>query len=68
MFNAIVLTVATFDIIPAGDLIKKVFEFADDKPFSDTFDAYGISNTQFMLSMGSAFVIYFGSLMIFPLL
>ena len=66
--NAVVLTIATFDVIPAGTLILKIFKLSSAKPFSDAFEAYGISNTQFMLSLGTTFVIFFGSIVVFPLM
>ena len=41
IFNKIFISIASFDIIPVGGMLKKIFKFGPQMPFSQTFDNIG---------------------------
>ena len=41
IFNKIFMSIASFDIIPVGGMLSKIFKFGPQMPFSQSFDNIG---------------------------
>jgi len=65
--NSALLTLANFEILPFEKINRKVFKFGSLVPLSGSFNRYGFNSMFIMLNMGTSFYIFFGSIIVLPI-
>ena len=64
MFNQIFISIANFSIIPVDWLLRKIFKFGPQKPFTQSFYNIGSYSHSLILNLGLPFFILVGSFLI----
>ena len=64
IFNQIFISIASFEIIPVGGMLNKIFLFGPQMPFSQSFYNIGSNSHSLILNLGLPFVTLMGSLLV----